>query len=266
MTTTQRAVWRDAVSLLHPVWVLKQMTLAIVVFVLSIVWLRLPDSNALWVVASVLLGLLILCIALWGEAFLLLRLASYPLTRARILRGALLLLVAGSLWFIVGTAIDHLQAQDALRAGYYNSRFSASSRQTFTYEHLVTWLGWFWTAVRWIVLSVLGALFIAPTVATRNASAIVHTLRSFTYWIATALLCFGGSAVTAALVSWAPGHGLRIEMVSVALRLLCSFVIDAVLVCLVLAVIVECARRSDEAYKTPDGTPFASQPRTAGIP
>ncbi|HZQ43215.1 MAG TPA: hypothetical protein VFA99_08175 [Acidobacteriaceae bacterium] len=266
MTAVRRAVWRDAACLLHLAWVLQQMALAVIVFVLSIVWLRLPDSNVLWVAVSLLLGLLILCVALGGETALLLRLARRTLTRARLLRGALLLLLAVLLWYIVGNAIDHLQAHDALRAGYYNSRFSASRRQLFTYEHLMTWLGWLWTAIRWIVLSLLGALFIAPVTAAQIRSAIARTAGSPTYWIATALLCFGGSAITAALVNWMPGHGLRVEMVSVALRLLCAFFIDGVLVCFVFAVIAECTRRSDLGYKAPDGTPVVSQPRTAEIP
>lgn len=266
MTIKQPAAWRDALSLLNPRWVLKQMMLALIVVMLSIGWLRLSDSNVLWVSSSLLLGLAILAVAGGGETALLLSLAGQARSRGRLLRGSLLLFVGVVLWYLVEIVIHHAQAGDPLRAGYYNSRFNASARSHFTYEHIIMWLGWLWTTLRWVCASVLGALFIAPIPATRPGPAIGRTVRSLTYWVATALFCFGGSAVTDALVEWTPGHGLGVEIVSVTLRLLCAFVVDAVLACLVLAVILECVRRAELGYKARAGTPAVSQPQTAEIP
>ena len=161
MTVQRRAIWREALSGLSPAWVLRQMVLAVVVVLLSIVWLRLSDSNVLWVGLSLLLGLVILVVAGGGETSLLLSLAVRTRTRGRLLRGIVLLLVAALLWYAVGNVIAHVQVHDSMRAGYYNSRFSASARRLFTYDHILLWLGWLWAIVRWICGSVLGALFIA---------------------------------------------------------------------------------------------------------
>jgi len=42
--------------------------------------------------------------------------------------------------------------------------------------------------------------------------------------------------------------------------------VDAVLVCLVLAILAACVRQSDALYATPAGTPDESQPRTVDNP
>ena len=77
------------------------------------------------------------------------------------------------------------------------------------------------------------------------------------------------TAITGALVNWTPGHGLRVEMLSLVLRLAAAALVDAAVVCLLLAILAACVHRSDEAgapYSTPTGTPDLSQPRTVDNP
>jgi hypothetical protein len=74
------------------------------------------------------------------------------------------------------------------------------------------------------------------------------------------------AVITGSLMEWTPGHGLRIEMVSLVLRLGLAILVDATVVCFLLAILAACIRPTDAFYAAPAGTPVDSQPRTTGNP
>jgi len=89
--------------------VLQQIGLALLVFLLYALWLRVPDASALDVIGSALLALLAVAVAGAGESALLLRLAGRARTPERLLRGALLLLAGAVLWFGWTALLNHLR-------------------------------------------------------------------------------------------------------------------------------------------------------------
>jgi hypothetical protein len=72
--------------------------------------------------------------------------------------------------------------------------------------------------------------------------------------------------LTASLIEWTPGHGLRIEMMGLVIRLAVAALIVAGIACLLLAMVAACVRQTDALYATSAGTPAESQPRTADNP
>jgi hypothetical protein len=257
---------RSALDLVRVRIVAMQIALAAVVFALAVVWLRLPDSSALDVIATVLLGLLLLAIASCGELAIMLRLCGRPAQRAAMLKGAPLVLAGVALWFAWAALIGHFQASDSLLAGYLNSRFPASLRNVFSYSHVTMSLEWTASAIKWIGTGVLAVVVYSAAASTHPASAIRCALRSATYWIALVVCGLAAPLLTGLLMNWTPGHGLRIETVSLILRLSTATVLDAVIAVFVLAVLAACMVQSDSTYATPAGGPDASQPRTTETP
>jgi hypothetical protein len=264
---------RAALALLSVRLVLQQIGLALVVFALSFAWLRIPDASALDVAASALLALLVLAIAGAGESTLILHLADHPRTLARLLRGTLLLLAAAVLWFGWSTLLGHLRGDynqnDNTLAGYLNSRFPQALRYFFTYDHILRWIGWAWNLLGWIVAGVIAAFVFAWTASLRPMRAVAMLLRSVGYWCVVVLVSVGTTLLTTSLMQWTPGHGLRVEMLSLLLRLGVTVVADAAALCLLLATLAACVRRADvnaAPYNASAGTPDESQPRTADNP
>ena len=109
--TRSPSVLRNAFSLLSIRLVLQQIGLAILVFALYALWLRIPDASAINVIGTVLLALIVLAVAGGGESALILRLADRPRTPARPLRGTLFLLAGVALWFAWSTLLDHLHGE-----------------------------------------------------------------------------------------------------------------------------------------------------------
>jgi hypothetical protein len=72
--------------------------------------------------------------------------------------------------------------------------------------------------------------------------------------------------LAASLLRWTPGHGLRVELISLLLRLSLAVLADAIVACFLMAILAVCVRESDVLYSTPTGTPDDSQPRTADNP
>ena len=68
MTMKPPPIWRDALALLSVRLVLAQLGLVTGVFLLFMLWLRLPDASTLEVAASALLALLIVAGAGWERA------------------------------------------------------------------------------------------------------------------------------------------------------------------------------------------------------
>jgi hypothetical protein len=80
------------------------------------------------------------------------------------------------------------------------------------------------------------------------------------------LTAAAATILVSSLVEWTPGHGLRVEMFSLVLRLSLAAPIDATAVCLLLTILARCVRQADAIYAAPAGTPDESQPRTADNP
>lgn len=266
MKPHRRSTFVEALHLLRPLLFIQQIGLALVVFLLAVFWLRIPDASKLELVFSAVLAVLILTIAGAGESAILLRLAHQPRTPARLLRGTILVLLAIGLWFAWTLLLEHVSAANPLSAGYLNSRSPHSLRYTFTYSHILLWLGWMWTAIEWLGAGILAALAFALLMSDRPLTVVACAMRSPSYW----LTLIGGSVAAAIftdiLVQWTPGHGLNTELLSLFLRLALAVLIDALIVCLALAILGTCARRTNRAYTTPAGTPDDSHVRTAEIP
>jgi hypothetical protein len=259
------SIVRDALALMNRKLIALQIALALTVFVLLVLWLRLPDSSALSLVATVLVGVLLLGVAGGGEAALLLRVYGRPVRIGRVIRGAVLLLIAMALWLGWGALLEHFRVSDSTVAGYWNSRFPASARNVFSYAHIYQWLEWMWTALAWIGAGVAAVVVFSMTVSERPARAIRATLLSATFWLT--LVCVGLCvSLTAMVTQWTPGHGLVIETISLIVRLSCAVVVDAVLLVAGIAVIAACNRRGNTLYEMPAGSADESQPRTDDMP
>ena len=241
---------------------LQQLALAAVLALLVIGWLHVPDANAFEILLSIVLAVLIAATACAGEAFIALRLVRKPATLRRLLIGGGSAFAAILLWYLLTLVIAHFSANDALRAGYLNSRFPASMRQTFSYPHILLWTGWFWNILQWVVLGLLAASAFACATCEVPLRGTFAILRSARYWGLLAL-CIVVTAITSKLLNWTPGHGLAVETFSLIIRLAVVIVLNATVVALLLQAIAHAILRVQ-----PAGTadPDVSQPRTADIP
>ncbi len=263
-------------ALLRPAWqrltlrfLLLQIALAVVAFALFAAWLRVPDGTVFAVAASALLALIFLVITFAGEAWLLLRQRGASITLRALLRGAIALLVAMALMYPLSVLITHASAGDALRAGYFNSHFSASLRNTFSYAHFMTFFKRAWDSLFCAGLIVFSMAAVGITAARRPRPAFRRMLRSLTAWIVLSLATVIGSEATLWLLHWTPGHGLTLEATSLVFRLVTVVLLDAFLLCLSLALLVVLCEESD-AHQLPAatvaGTPVLSHPRTVENP
>ena len=200
MTTPRLATLRSALALFRLRFVLQQIALALVLFVLSVVWLQIPDANVFDIFGTIILALAILALAGGGESFLLLRLVGQAPSRAKLLRGTLILIAAVILWFGWSVAIDHVQAGNALRAGYENSRFSHLLRNVFSYRHIYLWLGWLDSILEWVGTGIIVLFAYCALAATYPLRAMARSFRSGTYWIALFVGVFLATAITSSLV------------------------------------------------------------------
>jgi hypothetical protein len=241
--------------------VLQQIGLALVVFLLYVLWLHVPDASALDVTGSIVLAMLTLAVACAGESALILRLAAVPRTPGKIVRGAFAMVAGVALWLAWVALLDHFNGNNYLLAGYLNSRFPHSLRNFFSFGHILLWIGWAWTALEWIGVALIAIFVMAATASLRPLRALL----SITYWVTVVLGLYAATAVTGSLMAWTPGHGLRVEMVSLVLRLSVVILVDATVACFLLAILAACVRQA-MLYAAPAGTPVTSQPRTADKP
>lgn len=266
MSTTRFHVLRAAMTLFHLRFLLQQIALGLIVFALSVIWLRIPDASALDVIATVLFGIIIIAIAGSGQSWLLLKLANRAPTRGKLLRGTGVLLLAVALWLLCGPLLDHLQVDNALRAGYLNSRFPHSLRNVFSYTHIYNALDDLFIAMHWIIAGFLASFAFKIIASSHPFRSLFYALRSLTYWLAITCGAFAGVFAVSFLTSWTPGHGVFPEFASLVIRLFASIFIANSIVCFILAILAALLRRADERYATPAGTPEPSQPLTADIP
>jgi hypothetical protein len=97
----------------------------------------------------------------------------------------------------------------------------------------------------------------------------LRSLRSIAYWCVVIFVSAGGSTFSGAILAWTPGHGLRVEMASLILRLIALVVVDGTGFCFVLAMLAGLVRQADtpdQPQSTPAGTPNDNQPRTVEAP
>ena len=240
MTATSPSILRRALALLNARFILLQLGLALLSFVLFAAWLRVPDSGVLDVIVSILLATLILVVAFVGEASLFLRLRASTHSRRDLLRGAAILVVMVLLWFGWNALLDHFSLNDDARAGYLNSRFPHGLRNIFSYKHLLRWSGWFWVVMRWLGTGVLLAIAVVGTFKPS-----LRILRSGTYWLVLIISAVLTSLVTGTLLHWTPGHGLSVESISLLLRLSTVIVFDVAIACFVLAIITALLQRTE---------------------
>ena len=267
MTTRTPSTLRAALSLFSIGLVLQQIALALIVFALVALWLHVPDANFLDVMATALLAIFTLAVAGAGESAFILHLAGQPRDSWKLLRGTLLLLTGAVLWLAWNALLSHFRGDDFTRAaGYVNSRFPHALRYFFSFDHILRGIGWAWSILQWIGTAVIAAFVIPAFAAVRPRAAIASTLRSITWWIAALLGPIAGIILTAMLIQWTPGHGLRVEMLSLILRLGGAVLIDAAILCMLLAILAAPIRRSDALYTTTAGTPVDSQLRTTPNP
>lgn len=270
MSTHPTSIWRRALPLFSVRLVMGQIETAGLVFLLFLAWLRVPDASALDVAATLLLGLLIVVVAGVGESFVLLRLSGRERNARRLLLGTLYLIAGAALWFGWSALIGSLRGNDFQRAAYYNSQLPHQLRYFFTYLRIAQWLGWMWNTLTWAGAGLLALTAASLTCSAKPLQAIARGLRSVTYWLVLLIGSFAATTLTSSLINWTPGHGLRREMLSLALRLSAAIIFDAIALSLVLAVIAACCRSiaddAASAQSTPAGTPDLSHPRTTDTP
>lgn len=266
MTTSSPSILRSALRLMSIGRVAVQLGLALLVFLLAVLWLRNPDASILEVIGSALFGLIVLAIAGAGQARILLHLTGQPAPWRKLARGALLVLACIGLSLGWRALLAHWHVDDYEAAGYLNSRFPQSLRRYFTFEHIALWIGWIWTMLDWFGIGILAIFAFAFTASRRPARAVFRALRSLTCWAALLIGTACATAITAFLVNWTPGHGLGIELTSLILRLGAAILLDVTVFCFLLAILAACIKQSDARYDTPSGTPDVSHPRTVDEP
>jgi hypothetical protein len=266
MTMKPPPIWRDALELLSVRIVLFQLGLAGGVFLFFMLWLRLPDASVLEVAASALLAVLIVAAAGLGESRLILGLAGGPRTRGRFIRGTLLLLVGVAIWFAWSAWIAHVSNNDPMRAGYLNSKAPHQLRHLLSFEHILLWLGWVWSTIKWLGAGLLASTIVPLVAGRRPLHAARLAVRSLSFWLTLFVGTIVATLITGALMGWLPLQGLWPEMFSLGLRLTIAALFDGIIACWLLATLAVCVRRAEAAYAMPAGGPDESQPRTVEAP
>lgn len=259
-------IWKDALALLSVRLVLTQLGLVVGALGLFLLWLRLPDASILEVIGSALLAVLVVGVAGLAECRLIFSLACRPLTPGRLVRGTLFLFVGVALWFVWRAWLAHLSSHDPVRAGYLNSQAPHRLRYLLTFEHILLWLGWMWSALQWIGAGFIAALVFPFVAGGRPFRAALFILRSLSFWFTLLVGVTVATLFTGALMAWTSLHGLLAETFSLVLRLTIAALFDGYVACLLLVTLAVCVRRADAYYATPAGGPDDSQPRTVEAP
>ena len=134
-------------------WVVAQFGGVLLLLALGLAWTRLPDKHGWQVALTLIVPLLLILSMLELQASTIRALATDDGRRAKMLWGALTLLVWAALFWAVWAVLDLCDARIPECAGYLNSRFSAHARaRVFTYAHLVQWMTYAEWALRWVVV------------------------------------------------------------------------------------------------------------------
>ena len=92
---------------------------------------------------------------------------------------------------------------------------------------------------------ILLAIAVPLSQTSRPLRAGLRVVFSFSYWMILALAAIIVTTITQSIVEWTPGHGLRVEAMSLVLRLGIVAIIDTALICYLLAVITALVVRSE---------------------
>ncbi|WP_263410080.1 hypothetical protein [Terriglobus tenax] len=236
---------------------LLQIGLALVVFLMALLWLRLPDASVLWVIVSFVFGLLIAAVAGAGQSWIALWVARQTCKRKRLLAGSIAIVAAVAVWLLATHWIEPLHSNDFQRASYLNSQTPRSLRYFFTFDRIYKMLDWLWSTLSWIIVSVL-TVFSFAVILGRVRGAL-RSLFSLTWWVVFLALTWLASAVTGWILGWVPGRGLKVEALSLVARLLFVVLFDGLVASFLLALLAE-------TQATPGGMPETSQPRTEANP
>lgn len=204
--------------------------------VLASAWLQIPDSHVWQFVLSMLFAVMLAAAFCWLQVATFERLrtrrAYYPLWQ-RMLGFALVAL----LWFFlaqwIGTWADSLGMYPA----YWNSKLSPGLRVIFTPARIVSGLIFLVCLTELLLAGLALPILIAVSTPGPSRPAQLEIVRPYKrpfYWIAICVVYFSTRQITAFLVSWLPGSGVKGEIVSVMGRLGVAYTIDILLWCLLL--------------------------------
>jgi len=231
------SAWREALremrlSLVAGVWVG-----AVVLAVLSVLWLQVPDSHVWQFVFSIVFACGLLALFFWFCCWVFRRMMNSAGREQWWLRWALLAGVIVTLW-LLQMPIDRLVARSELYAGYWTSRLPHWLRGLRTYEHLLLFEDWAYFSLRLIVTGLLlpVAVLAGADVLRNSTRSILKAWSRWWYWVAILICGWISFAVSDRMMNWTPGHGLASETLSLVLRLGFVFTLDVVLVMFVLAV------------------------------
>lgn len=242
---------------------LQQVALAASLFLLIVGWLHIPDANAFEVLISVVLVLLIAVVAGGGESAIMLRATGRPVTLRSLVPGTIAVILATVLWYATSLGVDHLGEKTGLWAGYLNSRAPASLRNLFSFEHLYQWFSWLRSGVCWVAAGLLAAAAFSAATSSSPVTGFRAILRSGSYGLSLLIFVMAESALPGLLMGWTPGHGLRLEALSLVARMLLVIVLNAGAIAFLLLTM---ARGVLSVQSVGIAEPVTSQLRTAEIP
>jgi hypothetical protein len=135
------------------VWVALQFGLTVVLIAVGVAWTRLPDQHWWQVGLTLLIPVLLAISALELQAGTMRKLADDDGKRVKLVWGAATLLFWAAVVWVCWWALDWCDDHIWEWAGYLNSKAPAAWRaRTFTYDHLVLWMGWVEWVFRWIAI------------------------------------------------------------------------------------------------------------------
>jgi hypothetical protein len=208
---------------------------------LAFLWLQIPDSHAWEFAFSVLAAGLLAFLFLWLQAYTF-RVLHPQSGIAPLWRRLLILLAMIGAGFLLNQAIDAGRAHEGLLAGYWNSRFSPGVRTLYTYQRLVQWQECAYNLLQWLLAALL--LPIALLTAGGGWRHAGRVYRRIIYWFTAVAAGLVGGLIGGALVSWTPGHGTVMEIISMLLRLGLTYTVGVILWCFVLAVMAVSAEET----------------------
>lgn len=135
------------------VWIALQFGVTLLLMAAGVVWTRLPEKHWWQVGLTLLLPVMVIVSLLELQAGTMRKLADDDRKRVKLVWGAMTLLVWLAVVWACWWALDWCDGHIWEWAGYLNSKAPVSWRaRTFTYAHLVLWLGWVEWVLRWIAI------------------------------------------------------------------------------------------------------------------
>jgi hypothetical protein len=202
-----------------------------------IAWLQIADSHVWQFVLSIVAAVLIAWMFVWLYSVTFRR-VRLPELAAPVWMSAVVLLVVFGVWMVLGHPINAGREHEALYAGYWNSKLSPAMRTVFTYTRLVMLQDRFYDVVEFVIAGLL------LPVAVEGMAAGVGSLRRvfsvywrWRYWVSAAVAWAGATTIFGLLVGWTPGHTVRGEVVSAAVRIGVAYTVVVLLWCLVVTMV-----------------------------